>query len=150
MRLSSARRFLPWAPLAIRLSLGVIFIAHGTQELFGIWHGPGLPPTIKINKASVDIPAYLTLIAAGTEFIGGIAVSLGLLTRLASLGLALETTVRIMTIHWVNGFFLNWSMAPGKGHGYEFNFALLAMTITLLLSGPGKLALDHVLGFEED
>jgi uncharacterized membrane protein YphA (DoxX/SURF4 family) len=41
-------------------------------------------------------------------------------------------------------------MMPGKGHGYEYSLALLAMSIALLLSGPGKLALDHVLGFEEN
>jgi putative oxidoreductase len=50
----------------------------------------------------------------------------------------------------MHGFFLNWSITPGKGHGYEFNLALLAMTLSLLLSGPGKLALDRTLGLERE
>ena len=150
MRLGSAQKLLPWAPLALRLSLGVIFLAHGAQQLFGIWDGPGLPEPIGISKVAGRIPAYLTLVSAGTKFIGGIAVAVGLLTRLAALGLSLDTVAWILKVHLVNGFFLNWSMMPGKGHGYEYNLALLAMSISLLVSGPGKLALDHVLGFEED
>jgi len=150
MRLSSAQKLLPWAPLAIRLSLGVIFVAHGAQQLFGIWEGPGLPEPIGISRATGRIPAYLILIAAGTEFMGGIAVTVGLLTRLAALALALDMVVWIFKVHLINGFFLNWSLTPGKGHGYEYNLALLAMSIALFLSGPGKLALDHVLGFEEE
>jgi putative oxidoreductase len=150
VRLGRAQKLLPWAPLAIRLSMGVIFLAHGAQQLFGIWDGPGLPEPIAISKAAGRIPAYLSLIAAGAEFMGGIAVAVGLLTRLASLALALDTVAWIFRVHLANGFFLNWSMTPGKGHGYEYALALLAMSIALFLSGPGKLALDQVLGFEED
>ena len=81
---------------------------------------------------------------------GGIAVAIVLLTRLAALALAFDMAAWIFKVQLVNGFFLNWSLLPGKGHGYEYNLALLAMSIALFLSGPGKLALDHVLGFEEN
>ena len=67
MRLGRAQKLLPWAPLAIRLSMGVIFLAHGAQQLFGIWDGPGLPEPIAISKAAARIPAYLSLIAAGAN-----------------------------------------------------------------------------------
>jgi len=149
MRLSSAQKLLPWAPLAIRLSLGVIFLAHGAHQLFGVWDGPGLsePITISNNRS---ITVYLSFIAGATEFLGGIAVAIGLLTRLAALALAFDMAAWIFKVQLVNGFFLNWSLLPGKGHGYEYNLALLAMSIALFLSGPGKLALDHVLGFEEN
>jgi putative oxidoreductase len=149
MRLSSAQKLLPWAPLVIRLSLGIIFLAHGAHQLFGIWDGPGLSQPIRISNGS-RIPVYLTFVAGATEFLGGMAVAVGLLTRLAALALALDMAAWIFTVQLVNGFFLNWSLMPGKGHGYEYNFALLAMSIALFLSGPGKLALDHVLGFEEN
>jgi putative oxidoreductase len=150
MRLSNARRLLPWAPLALRFALGVIFIAHGAQKLFGVWEGPGLSATLEMFKTSVGIPAYLLLLAVATEFLGAVAVSIGLLTRIASAGLAIDMMIAIVKVHLANGFFLNWSSMPGKGHGYEFNLALLGMSIALSLSGPGKLALDRVLGFEED
>ena len=119
MKPGSARRLLPWAPLAIRLPLSAIFIAHGAQSLFGLWNGPGLPATIVVFETSMGIPGFLTLVGVATEFLGGIAVGIGLLTRFASLALSINMVVVIVRVHLVNGFFLNWSMAPGKGHGYE-------------------------------
>jgi putative oxidoreductase len=150
MRLSNARRLLPWAPLALRLSLGVIFVAHSAQKLFGVWDGPGLSATMATSKTSFEIVTYMLLLVVATEFLGGIAVSIGLLTRLASVGLAIDMMLAIVRVYLANGFFLNWSLVPGRGHGYEFNLALFAISIALSLSGPGKLALDHVLGFEQD
>ncbi|HSE91378.1 MAG TPA: DoxX family protein [Candidatus Binatia bacterium] len=146
----NAAKLLPWAPVAIRLGLAVIFIAHGGQKLFGIWGGPGLQATIEAFERSIGVPFYLTLIVVGTEFFGGLTVLIGFLTRLAAAGLAADMAGAIIKVHLVNGFFLNWSITPGKGHGYEFNLALLAMSIALLLSGPGKFALDRMLGLEQE
>jgi putative oxidoreductase len=146
----NATKLLPWAPVAIRLGLAVIFIAHGGQKLFGIWGGPGLQATIEAFERSIGVPFYLTLIVVGIEFFGGLTVLIGFLTRLAAAGLAADMAGAIIKVHLVNGFFLNWSITPGKGHGYEFNLALLAMSIALLLSGPGKFALDRMLGLEQE
>jgi putative oxidoreductase len=146
----NATKLLPWAPVAIRLGLAVIFIAHGGQKLFGIWGGPGLQATIEAFERSIGVPFYLTLVVVATEFFGGLTVLIGFLTRLAAAGLAVNMAGAIIKVHLINGFFLNWSITPGKGHGYEFNLALLAMSIALLLSGPGKFALDHMLGLEQE
>jgi putative oxidoreductase len=143
-------KLLPWAPVAIRLGLAVIFVAHGGQKLFGIWGGPGLQTTIEVFERSISVPSYLTLIVVGTEFFGGLTVLVGFFTRLAAAGLAIDMVAAIIKVHLMNGFFLNWSITPGKGHGYEFNFALLAMSIALLLSGPGKFAIDRMLGIERE
>ena len=145
-----ASKLLPWAPVVIRLGLAVIFIAHGGQKLFGIWGGPGLQTTIEAFERSISVPSYLTLIVVGTEFFGGLTVLVGFFTRLAAAGLAIEMVGAIIKVHLMNGFFLNWSITPGKGHGYEFNLALLAMSVALLLSGPGKLALDRMLDIEPE
>jgi putative oxidoreductase len=143
-------KLLPWAPVALRLGLAVIFIAHGGQKLFGLWNGPGLQATIEAFERSLGVPSYLTLIVVGTEFFGGLTLLLGFLTRIAAAGLAADMTAAIIKVHFMNGFFLNWSITPGKGHGIEFNLALLAMTLSLLLSGPGRLALDRMLGLESE
>jgi putative oxidoreductase len=147
---TNASKLLPWAPVAIRLGLAVIFIAHGGQKLFGIWGGPGLQTTIEAFERSIGVPSYLTLIAVGTEFFGGLTVLIGFFTRLAAAGLAIDMVAAIIKVHLMNGFFLNWSINPGKGHGYEFNLALLAMSIALLLSGPGQFALDRLLDIEPE
>jgi putative oxidoreductase len=150
MRVSTARQLLPWAPLILRLSLGIIFVAHGGQKLFGWWGGPGLSASIDALKSSLGVPAYLLLISILTEFFGGLAILFGFLTRIAAVGLGIDMFVAITRVQVINGFFLNWDLIPGRGHGYEFNLALLAMSLAVALAGPGRLALDHVLGFEDE
>jgi putative oxidoreductase len=145
-----ASKLSPWAPVAIRLGLAAIFIAHGGQKLFGLWGGPGLQTTIEAFEISIGVPSYLTLIVVGTEFFGGLTVLLGFFTRLAAAGLAIDMVAAIVKVHLMNGFFLNWSITPGQGHGYEFNLALLAMSIALVLSGPGRFALDRMLDIEPE
>ncbi len=144
------QRFSPWAPLVIRLALGLIFIAHGGQKLFGLWGGAGLSATIETFEKNMGIPPPLTVIAAAAELFGGIALVVGLLTRAASLSLGIVMVVAIFQAHLSHGFFINWEQAPGRGHGIEYNIALLSMCGALLISGPGKLSLDRLFGMEKD
>ena len=144
------QRFSPWAPLVIRLALGIIFIAHGGQKLFGLWGGAGLSATIETFEKNMGIPPPLTVIAAAAELFGGIALVVGLLTRAASLSLGIIMVVAIFQAHLSHGFFINWEQAPGRGHGIEYNIALLSMCVALLISGPGKLSLDRLFGMEKD
>lgn len=146
----TAKDFVGWAPVVIRIALGTIFLAHGGQKLFGLWGGSGLAQTMEDFQKYMGIPPYLTAAAALTEFFGGLAVLAGLFTRLACAGLGIVMLVAIYKAHWVHGFFINWALAAGKGHGIEFNLALLAMCLAILLSGPGRLALDRLLGMERE
>ncbi|MBN2428096.1 MAG: DoxX family protein [Deltaproteobacteria bacterium] len=135
-----------WGLIFIRLALGAIFMAHGGQKLFGWAGGAGFEGTIQFFETTWGIPMPLTILAMVTEFFGGLAVLLGCLTRLAALGLAAVMGVAIYKVHYIHGFFLNWSCSPDLGHGVEFNVALLAMAITLLFSGAGHLSVDKWLG----
>jgi len=134
-----------WAPLIIRLVLGVIFIAHGSQKLLGWFGGPGLSGTIEFLQQNLGIPPFLTVLNVIAEFFGGIALIIGLLTRIASLGIAIVMLVAIFKVHLPNGFFMNWFNEPNVGHGIEMNLALLAMAVSLMLSGAGNLSLDGLL-----
>ena len=131
-----------WGLIFIRLALGVIFMAHGGQKLFGWAGGAGFEGTIQQFETALGIPMALTILAMVTEFFGGLAVLLGCLTRVAALGLATVMGVAIYKVHYVNGFFLNWSCTPNQGHGIEFNVALLGMAAALLFSGAGPLSID--------
>jgi putative oxidoreductase len=132
-----------WGFLIIRLALGCIFMAHGAQKLFGLFGGAGFAQTMQQFQQGLGIPMPLIFIAMVTEFFGGLAVLTGCLTRLAALGLAVIMIVAIVKVHWAGGFFLNLNCVPGVGQGFEFNLALLAMALGLVISGPGYLSIDR-------
>lgn len=135
-----------WSLLIVRLFLGVIFFAHGAQKVFGWFGGPGLKGTIAYFQSALHVPPALAVLAALTECFGGLAVFAGALTRLAALGLVVVMLVAIATVHGRNGFFLNMSQQPGKGHGIEFNLALIGMALALVVGGGGAMSVDGLVG----
>ena len=134
-----------WSLLVVRLFLGVTFFAHGAQKVFGWFGGPGLKGTIGYFQSALHVPPALAVLAALTECFGGLAVFIGVLTRPAAWGLVVVMVVAIATVHGRNGFFLNMSLEPGKGHGIEFNLALLGMALALLVGGGGALSVDRLI-----
>ncbi len=120
--------------LALRAILAAVFIAHGGQKIFGWWGGPGLQGFVE-HLQQTGIPIFLAYLAAFTEFFGGIALLIGLLTRLASLGLLIVMAVAVFTVHFKNGFF-------AQNRGYEYPLTLLVIAFSLLLTGPGCFSLD--------
>tara|TARA_B110000116_G_scaffold269565_1_gene285793 strand:+ start:1091 stop:1537 length:447 start_codon:yes stop_codon:yes gene_type:complete len=128
-----------FAALALRIPTAIIFIAHGAQKLFGWFGGYGLEGTGQW-MASIGLePGYqLALLAGSAEFFGGIALLIGLLVRPAALILSATMLVAIFSVHFVNGLFMT-------NNGYEFALTLLTISISLMFSGAGKLALDNVL-----
>ena len=131
--------------LIVRVALGVIFFAHGAQKVLGWFHGPGLRGVIAYFKQALGVPAPLTVLAALTELLGGVAMIIGLLVRPAAAGLIVVMLVAISTVHWKHGFFVNWNMEPGKGHGFEMNLALIGMALALLIGGAGRLSIDRLI-----
>jgi hypothetical protein len=82
------------------------------------------------------------VLAALTECFGGLAMIVGFLVRPAAVGLVLVMLVAIAKVHWANGFFINWSFEPGKGHGFEMNLALIGMALAVS-RGRGGSPLDR-------
>lgn len=133
------------ALLVVRLGLGIIFFAHGAQKVFGWYGGHGLKGTLSSFEQRMGIPVALGLITSFTELLGGLGVLAGFLTRPAALGLAIVMLAAVYKVHWQNGFFLNWGLQPGKGHGFEMNLALIAMALALMIGGGGTLSIDRLL-----
>ena len=133
----------PLSQLMIRLPLGVIFIAHGGQKLFGLFGGHGFAATVRDYERFLGIPPFLTAIGLAVEFFGGIAVLIGVATRTAALGLSVLMLVAMARVHLANGFFINWQLIPGRGHGIEMNLALLGMSLALVTGGAGRYAIDR-------
>ena len=131
------------APLLIRVPLGLVFIAHGSQKLLGLFGGSGLTSTFALFEQKFGIPPIFTLLAIIAEFGGGIGVLTGFLTRFSAAGIASVMAVAIYKVHWVNGFFMNSSCQPGRGHGIEFTLVLLGMAAYLILAGGGRWCVDR-------
>lgn len=125
--------------LALRLPAGIIFIGHGAQKLFGAFGGYGLEGTGQW-MASIGLePGYLMALGAGSaEFLGGIALLLGLLVRPAAVALAFTMLVAIFAVHFANGLFMS-------NNGYEFALSLLAISVALAVSGGGAYSVDRLL-----
>ena len=129
--------------LGLLLALGVIFMAHGSQKLFGWFGGPGLSATIQMfGQMGFQPGALWGTVAACTEFFGGLAVFVGFRTRIAALFIAIEMLVAAVKVHLANGFFLNFMMTPGVGHGIEYNVALIGGCLALLFGGSGKYSVE--------
>ena len=131
-------------PVVIRLALGTVFVAHGAQKLFGLWGGGGLTGTAAFFAQLGLAPAYPLAILVGTvELVGGLLLIGGAFTLITAAVLTVDMLVAVWTVHLSSGFFLNWTMAPGQGHGYEFNLVLIAALVSLMFSGPGVLSFDR-------
>ena len=129
-----------YGPVALRLCVGAVFVAHGAQKLLGLWGGPGLDGTsAMLAGLGLPSPYPLALLLAIVEFGGGVLLVLGGLTRLASLALAIDMVIAIWKVHYANGFFL---AGPGRGDGVEYTLVLLGALVCLMLTGPGALSLE--------
>ena len=125
-----------WTPLALRIPVGIIFVAHGAQKLFGAFGGYGLEGTGQFMDSIGLNPGYMMALLAGSaEFFGGLALLFGLLVRPAAAALAFAMVVAILAVHIDKGLFM-------ANNGYEFGLALLAASVALLISGAGRLSVD--------
>jgi len=133
-----------FGPAALRLAVGAVFAAHGAQKLFGLWDGGGPAGTAAFFAQLGLTPAYpLALLVGLIEFFGGLLLMAGAFTLVTSALLTIDMVVAVWMVHLSSGFFLNWTMAPGRGHGYEFNLVLIAALVSLMLTGPGALSIDR-------
>jgi putative oxidoreductase len=120
----------------LRIIVGIIFIAHGSQKLFGAFGGYGLEGTGQWMESIGLTPGYLmALLSGGAEFFGGVAVLIGLLARPAAFILIGLLLVAIFSVHIGSGLFMS-------NNGYEFALALLSGSIAILFEGAGKLSVD--------
>ncbi|MCQ9392240.1 DoxX family protein [Pseudomonas viridiflava] len=123
----------------LRVIVGIAFIAHGSQKLFGAFGGYGLEGTAQYMESLGLTPGCLmALLSGGAEFFGGLGLLVGLLARPAAALVTVLLLVAIFTVHIGNGFFM-------ANNGFEYALALLGGALAVLIEGAGKLSLDRLI-----
>jgi putative oxidoreductase len=127
----------------LRLCLGIVFFAHGAQKALGWFGGHGWSPTLS-GFTAMGIPVAFGTLAILAEFLGGIGLLLGLLTRIAAFGVACVMAVAVFLVHAPNGLFMNWA-GNQQGEGFEYHILAIAIAVTLMVRGAGAFSLDHLI-----
>lgn len=123
-----------WGITVLRVVVGIVFLVHGGQKLFVFGFG-GVANFL--GQVGIPAPMLAAVVVTGVEFLGGLALLLGLFTRWAAIPLAINMLVAILTVHLKAGFFLP--------NGYEFALTLLAANVALALLGSGEASVERVL-----
>jgi len=135
--------------LVLRLALAVVSVAHGAHILFGSMGGPGSGVgTGGLDQTAAQFQAMgfpgmpIAVLAGLAQLVGGLLLGIGYLTRWAATTLAALTVILAWKSqsHW--GFFMNWVLEPGRGHGVEFSIVLVAAFACVALTGGGDWSFD--------
>ena len=134
------------APTIARVVLGLVMFPHGAQKVLGWFGGYGFSGTYGFMTTKLGVPGLFAVLAILAEFLGALALIVGVGSRVAALGIASVMLVAIGMVHLPNGFFMNWTGAQA-GEGFEYHLLALALAAIVLVKGGGKgsvdLALSH-------
>ncbi|MEO1206650.1 MAG: DoxX family protein [Pseudomonadota bacterium] len=127
----------------VRLVTGLTLVPHGAQKLFGWFGGYGIEGTAGFFEQSLGLyPGVLFAVVAGlTEFVGGLLLAAGALTRLTALAAVALMGYAAFVVHWSNGFF--WTDG-----GLEFPLMWMVIALALVIRGGGRWSADHAVGFK--
>jgi putative oxidoreductase len=130
-----------YATLILRVVLGAIVFAHGYPKL-----GSGFAPFMAFMTDTLHMPAVLGWLTVLFETLGCALLVVGVATRInAALLFALFVGI-IASVHWSEGFFMNWFGQLEKGReGYEYHLLILAVCAALVVQGGGALSVDRLI-----
>ncbi len=121
----------------LRIVLGVVMFAHGSQKMLGWFGGPGFSTTLGMFTGT-GMPAAVAVLVIAAEFFGSLGLIFGFLGRVGALGITAVMLGAVALVHGKNGFFMN-------NNGYEYHLLALALSIGVLWRGSGALSVDRLL-----
>jgi len=119
------------ALLILRVVVGIIFAIHGGQKLFVFGFGGVIG---FFTKVGIPLPVIAGPVVTLVEFLGGLALVAGVVTRVAAVLIALDMVGAILLVHLKNGFFLP--------TGFEYALTMLTVAVFLALAGAGAYSVD--------
>jgi putative oxidoreductase len=119
-------QLMKFGPLPIRLLVGVALVAHGLPKFYDM-------PGTQGFFGSIGLPGELAILIATLEVIGGFVIILGILTRIAAGIVVLEMIGTTLHVKFSKGFV----------GGYELDLLIMAICITLFITGPGRISLEY-------
>jgi putative oxidoreductase len=132
----------------LRVTVALVFAIHGAHKLFGFWGGPGVGPggiartATQFAALGLEPGVFVAVTAGVIEFVGGLLLATGFLTRWAAAALVGYLAITSWKLHAPWGFFLNWVNDPTRGHGLEFVIILIACLTLFILAGGGEYSID--------
>ena len=121
-----SRKLLMYGPLPIRILAGITFMAHGLPKFEDITGTQGF-------FGNIGLPPELALPIGLLEVIGGIFLIVGILTRISAALLIIDMIGAIVLVKLPDGFV----------GGYELESLLIAISVSLLLTGPGRISIEY-------
>ena len=125
-----------------RFTLALVMFPHGLQKVLGWFGGYGFSGTMQFFTEQMGIPAVLAFLAIAVEFVGPLALALGLAGRVAAAGIVVNMAVAAWMVHLPNGFFMNW-FGNQKGEGFEYHLLAIALALIVVIRGSGAWSLDR-------
>ncbi|MGY0407092.1 MAG: DoxX family protein [Polaribacter sp.] len=135
-----------WGATVARVTIGLIMLPHGMQKMFGWYGGEGFSKTIKRFSQDMGYPTIIAFLIIFFEFFGAIGLIFGVASRFFAFGILVLMIAAIVTVHWKNGYFLNWHNTL-EGEGMQFNLLMIGVAIVVIILGSGKLSLDNYINF---
>ncbi|MDP4085420.1 MAG: DoxX family protein [Bacillota bacterium] len=124
--------------LIVRLVIGITFVGHGAQKLFGWFGGTGLSNTGEwLESIGIKPGGEIWAILAGLfELLGGFLFAAGIYTTIGAILIIIVMIDAIFTVHAKNGYWL-------VNGGFEYNLVLIAIAVCISLTGPGDFVLIY-------
>lgn len=130
--------------LILRLTLGIVLLPHGLQQLLGCFGGNGFSGTMQYYTGMVHLPWLIALLVILVLSFGSLFLILGFAGRLMAALQLIFLLGATFTAHLPFGFFMNW-YGMQKGEGFEFHLLGIGVALALMITGSGRFSIDRLI-----